>query len=255
MPGNDPSEDTLDVVSLKQALAERTRELHEAREKLKLTEKQAMLGQLASTVAHELRSPLGAMLTSLHLVEARVGETDQAAKNGLERIRRSVRRCDEIITNLLDYARYEPLAPEETRIDQWLQAFFRSQPLPQGVSLAFRPGFGEGRARVDRDRLLRAVRHLIDNAAQAALHAGKPGQVTVATREHNGKLEIRVADNGPGIPEDHQARIFEPFFSGRKAGIGLGLPIARSAVEQHGGSISFRSVPGAETEFTISLPL
>jgi signal transduction histidine kinase len=255
VPDQRPVDDAADIATLKQALAERTRELHEAREELARSRKKTELGQLVSSMAHELRSPLGAMLTSLHLVESRVAPADTAAKNGLARIRRSVRRCDQIITNLLDYTRYEPLALEETKIDRWLQALFRGQAMPDGVSLTFKPGLGNECVSIDREKLQRAVAHVVDNAAQAALFAGKPGKVSVSTAKNGSCFEIRVTDNGPGIPEEYQSRIFEPFFSGRKAGIGLGLPIAKTVVEQHGGTITFASKPGVQTLFVISVPL
>lgn len=254
MSGKRPKEEETDIVALKKALEERTRELHEAREELARNERMALLGQLVSTVAHELRSPLGAILTSLHLVENRVGD-DEPVKKGLERIRRSVRRSDAIITNLLDYARYEPLALEETRIDQWLRAQFHAQTLPEGISLRFDPGFDNSSLKIDREKLYRAITNIFENAAQALHETGKGGQIAVSTRKAENSLKIRIADRGPGIPAEHREQIFEPFFSGRKAGIGLGLPLAKRMVEQHGGELSIDSVPDSETAFSITLPL
>jgi signal transduction histidine kinase len=255
MPAKRPQEEETDIIALKQALAERTKELNEAREALARQERVAMLGSLVSTVAHELRSPLGAILTSLHLVENRMGDADEGAKKGLDRIRRSVRRSDEIITNLLDYSRYEPLALEETRIDQWLRALFHAQTLPEGISLRFEPGFGDNVLSIDREKLHRAIGHLIQNAAQALREAGAGGQIAVTTRKTLDSLQIEVSDPGPGIPAEYRDAIFEPFFSGRKAGIGLGLPLAKRIVDQHGGTIGFESRPGEKTTFTITLPL
>lgn len=226
-----------------------------ARERFERNAQLANLGQLVFSVAHELRSPLGAMLTSLHLVDSRVGAVDPVAKKGLDRIRRSVRRCDDIITRLLDYSRYEPLALEETGIDQWLQALFHTQSLPEGVTLSFRPGLGDGRFEIDRDQMWRVIVHIIENAAQAIGDGGKPGHIAVSTRAGGASLEIHIADNGPGVPEECRADIFEPLFSVRQAGIGLGLPIAKRIVEQHGGTIALDSPPGQGTSVTVTLPL
>lgn len=215
----------------------------------------AELGTLVSTFAHELRSPLGAMLTSLHVVESRMGGADPAAKKGLDRIRRSVWRCDNIITRLLDYSRHEALVMEETGIDQWLRALFHGQSLPDGITLTFEPGLGDGRFRIDRDQMWRAIVHIIENAAQAILNGGTPGRIAASTRTVGKSIEIRIADTGPGVPEENRAKIFEPLFSGTQVGAGLGLPIAKRIVELHGGTISLDAPTGRETSVTITLPL
>jgi signal transduction histidine kinase len=254
-PGDDPPDQAVEIAALRRALEERTSELDAARKKLEKNGGLAALGQLVSTVVHELRGPLGAMLTSVHLVESRIGDADPATKKGIERIRRGVRRCDDTITRLLDFSRHEALEPEPTRLDQWLRALFYDQALPDGVSLAFEPGLGDRRVAVDRDRFRRAVVNVIENASQAISDGGKPGHIEVRTRPDGGHVEIRVADNGPGIRDDHRAKIFEPFFSARRSGIGLRLPIARRIVEQHGGEIAVTIDPnGGDTCFVFSLP-
>ena len=146
---------------------------------------------------HELRSPLGAMLISLYLVEKRVSDADPAATKGLERIRRSVRRCEYIITQLLDYSRYDSLAPEPTLIDQWLGALCHTQPLPEGVSLALDPGLGDRRVAVNSDELQQALVQVIENAAQAILDSGMPGRIAVSTLAGGKSMEIRIAEE-PG---------------------------------------------------------
>ncbi|MBE9554877.1 MAG: HAMP domain-containing histidine kinase [Proteobacteria bacterium] len=255
LPGDNTSNRTMEILALKHALEERTMQLHAAQENLERNTRLVALGQLVSSTMHELRSPLGAMLTSLHLVEKRVGDADPAARKGLERIHRSIRRCDDIITKLLDYSRYESLAPEPTRIDQWLRALLHVQALPEGVSLEFDPGLGDRRVAVDRDRLQRALVHVIENAAQAIMGGGKPGHIAVGTRAGEKSMQIRIADNGPGVPDEYRADIFEPLFSGRSGGIGLGLSVARRIVEQHGGTITLDSHPDPGTTVIVTLPL
>lgn len=255
MPDSNHDDSCIDIPALKQALADRTREANELREELARNGQMAMLGKLVTTVAHELRSPLGAILTSLHLVEIRMPDADTGAAKALDRIRRSVRRSDEVITELLDYSRYEPLAMEETWVDSWLRKRFHAQVLPQGISLRFDSGFGDGSHMVDREKLHRAMNCIIENAAQALRESGKGGQICVATSNAGDSLVIRITDEGPGIPEEYRDRVFEPYFSGRRAGTGLGLPLAKRIVEQHGGELSFESTPGETTSFEIRLPL
>lgn len=241
----------VETVARKLALGTRAKALSDTREQSDPDTRLTDLRQLISAAAHELRGPLGAMLTSLHLVQNKVGDAEPSAQKGLERIRRSVRRCDDILTGLLDYSQYQALAPEPTRIDLWLRALLNVQTLPEGVSLTFEPGLGERRITVDCDRLQQAVAQVVENAAQAIVDGGTPGQVTVSTLTDGKRFSIRVADSGPGIPEEIGEAIFKPFFSTRKLGIGIGLAIARRIVEQHGGTLSFESGP---TCFNMTLP-
>jgi len=254
-PGAHPPDQAIEVIALKQALETRTNELHDARKQLEKNAGAAILGKLVSIVVHELRSPLGAMLTSLHLIENRVGNADPAVTKGLERIRRSVKRCDDTITRLLDYSRHEELEPEPTHLDQWLRALFHNQALPDDIALSFTPGLGDLCVTVDRERLRHAVTHVIENASLSIVEGGKPGHIEVRTRTDGGYAEIRIADNGLGIPEKCRAEIFEPFFSARRSGIGLGLPVARRIAELHGGSVVLESGAEGETSFVIALPL
>lgn len=255
MSGKGTLDRTTEIHALRRALEESTTLLHAAQEKSERDARLAALGQLVSNTMHELRSPLGAMLTSLHLVEKRVGDADPATSKGLERIRRSVRRCDDIITRLLDYSRYEPLAPEPTSFDQWLRALFHAKTLPNGVSLEFDPGLGDRQVTIDRERLQRALDHVIENAAQAILDGGKPGRIAVSTMASGKSVEIRITDNGPGVPDEYRAGIFEPLFSTRSGGIGLGLPIARRIIEQHGGTMTLDSLPDQGTAVIVTLPM
>jgi two-component system sensor histidine kinase HydH len=243
-----------ELENLKRVLEEQAAELRDAREAAERNAGMAQLGQLVSNTAHELRSPLGAMLTSLHVVEGRLQDADPATIKGLDRIRRSIKRCDEIISKLLEFSRQEPLSVEDTGIDQWLQALFHSQTLPESVSLSFEQGLSGARYAIDRDQMAQAIAHIVNNAAEAITESGPPGRITVSTRGDEAMLEITIADTGPGIPEDQLAMVFDPFFSGRHTGLGLGLPIARRIVERHGGRIDVERLPGGGTAVKITLP-
>lgn len=254
-PGAHPPDQTMEIIALKQALETCTNELHETQKQLEENAGAAALGKLVSVVVHELRSPLGAMLTSLHLVENRLRDADPATLKGIERIRRSVRRCDDTITRLLDYSRHIELEPEDTRLDQWLRALSHNQVLPDGVTISFTPGLGDRSVAVDRERLRQAVAHLIENASLSIAEGGKPGHIEVSTRIGGDCAEIRVTDNGPGVPDSCRAEIFEPLFSARRSGTGLGLPVARRIVERHGGTVFLEDSADGVTSFIIKLPL
>jgi len=113
----------------------------------------------------------------------------------------------------------------------------------------------------DRDRLRRVMINLLDNACQAMAGEGDVAQedeehlLTVATRQTDGRAEISIADTGPGIPSDQADRIFEPLYSTKAFGVGLGLPIVKQIVEQHGGGIELDNGVGPGARFVIRLPL
>lgn len=237
---------------LEERLKAQAAELNAARSAAQSNAQMAQLGQLVSGMAHELRGPLGAILTSLHVVEGRLRDPDPATLKGLDRIRRGVRRCDDTISRLLELSRDEPLNAEETGIDQWLQALFHSRMLPEGVSLAFEQGLGDGRYAIDREQLARAVAHVVDSAAEAIRESRTPGRIAVSTRREASMFEIHIADTGPEIPQDQLATIFEPLFGGYRSG--LDLPVARRIVERHGGRIDAKRHSGGGTTVTIALP-
>lgn len=254
-PGAVAKDQAAEIAALKQALEDRTRDLHTAQMQLETISGMAAVGRLVSDVTHELRGSLGAMLTSLHLVETKIGEAEPRTKSGIDRIRRSIRRCDDTIGKLLDLSRQEALVLEPTRMDQWLRALTSGQRLPEGVSLAFEPGLGDRRFEIDRDRFARALVQVIENASQSIVAGENPGRITVSTRLADGQVEIRIADNGPGIPDNYRTKIFEPLFSAGSSGAGLGLSVARRIVEQHGGMIVLADESnGDETCFMINLP-
>ena len=171
---------------------------------------------------------------------------------------RSVSRCDNIVTELLDFAHSRELQMESRQFDEWVGDVLREYESGDGdvriqcdlrcdATLAF-----------DTGRLQRALINLLDNAHQAirdADYALTDGRLSIATRRCGTSVEIAVADNGVGIEQDDIERVFEPLFSTRSFGVGLGLPMVRQVVEAHEGGIGLKSAPGVGTEVTVWLPL
>jgi len=132
--------------------------------------------------------------------------------------------------------------------------------VPVGVKLETELRLGNLAAMFDSGRMRRTIINIVDNACQAI--TGQPGWdartsngiVTVSTVKSNGNIEFRVADNGPGIPADIMKKIFEPLFSTKNFGVGLGLPTVRQILEQHGGSVAVESKLGAGTRFRLVFP-
>jgi signal transduction histidine kinase len=209
-------------------------------------------------VAHELRNPLSAIRNTIFTIKDVVATAGFKLERPIERIERSIKRCDAIITDLLDYTRIREIHFAETIGDSWLADILDEQKLPEGVTLARCLASPGRNVMIDPDRLRRVVLNLIENAAQAIVEdrAGDGSRtVTVSTAVGGERYEIAIADSGPGMSPEVLARIFEPLFSTRTFGTGLGLPTVKQIVEQHSGTIVITSTPGEGTVALVSLPL
>ncbi len=223
-------------------------------------ERLATLGRLTATVSHELRNPLGVISTSTYLLHKVLPDHDSRATRALERIDRNVLRCDRIIDEMLDFTHIPKLELEPTPIDTWLQEVVTDQTLPSEVTLRWALGLPNSPVSVDRDRFRRVVINVFDNACQAMTGEGttytgsKECTLTVRTQERNGHVEVIFEDTGPGIPCEINERIFEPLFSTKSFGIGLGMPMVKRIMEQHGGSIEIESEDGRGARVRLCLP-
>jgi signal transduction histidine kinase len=247
---------------LEQRVEERTAELRAAQADLLRQARMATLGQLTATVSHELRNPLGVIQTSNFIV--RDGQNGEAPRvqRALERIDRSVIRCDRIIDELLDFTRITEIEPEPTPIDAWLDETLDEQALPSEIALRRDFGLPNVRVPLDRDRFRRAIINVFDNACQAMIGEvgteaadAKNRVLTVTTRKTNGQVEVVFEDSGPGIPLDVYEKIFEPLYSTKGFGVGLGLPVVKQIMEQHGGGIEIETAEGHGAKVCLWLPV
>lgn len=238
----------------------RTAELRSAEEELVRKERLAAIGQVTATVSHELRNPLGAIRTGLDAVKALTGGSGPQVDRAIALVDRSMARCDRIITELLNFTRVQHLNWESTRIDDWLGEVLDECDLTPGVTLRHELGSGV-ESPLDRERLRRAMLNVIHNACQAMENgaesdaADRERRLTVASRRVDGRLEISVDDTGHGIGPVDLAKVFEPLYSTKAIGVGLGLPMVKQIAEQHGGGVELSSTPGRGTEVVLWLPL
>jgi signal transduction histidine kinase len=226
--------------------------IRDAQATLLRQERLAVLGQLTATVSHEIRNPLGTIRTSIFLIGQATRGKALGIEAGLARIHRSVDRCDRIITDLLDYSRVRPLRPQDTDVDAWLAALLDEQEDRPQVELIRQLSAGVS-VPLDRERFRRCIVNLLTNACQAMEPGG--GQLTVATGCQDGRVLVHVCDTGCGIPPDQLEKVFEPLYSTKSFGVGLGLTIVRQVVQQHQGGMTVASEPGRGTTFTVWLPL
>ena len=214
----------------------------------------ATMGALVAGVAHEVRNPLFAISATVDAMEQ---ASDAKLKEYFEVLREEIDRMTRLMQDLLAYGR--PAAPvfSPVSVGEVIDTAVRN-----ASSLASRQRVelkktvrANPTILADRDRLGRAIENLVDNAIQ---HAAPETAVTVqcATRTQGGRyVDIKVLDRGRGFTADDLPRLFEPFFSRRKGGTGLGLALVQQIVTEHGGEVTAVNRAGGGAEVTISLPL
>jgi PAS domain S-box-containing protein len=241
---------------LEELVAQRTRELRAAQDELVQKERLAVLGQLTATVSHEIRNPLGTVANALYLLRETLGDDCLGrVERPLALAERSVERCDGIISELLDFTRRRELQRVAVSLDDWLTAVLDEMLWPAAVQRHWQLASGVV-VPIDPERLRRAMVNVIDNALQA-MAAKEYGEqlLEILTRRRGGRCEIVVRDTGVGIPDELMERIYEPMFSTKSFGVGLGVPIIRNIMEDHGGGVDYSSKAGEGTEVTLWLPL
>lgn len=221
------------------------------------SERLSVLGQLTATVAHELRNPLSAIRNTLFTVKELAANAGVKLDRPIARMERSIERCDRIISDLLEYTRKRELSRSGVRFDRWLGDMLAEQPISPPIVLDPQFGAGDAMVAIDADRVSRVVINLVENAAQALAETppDRDQRITVRTEVVDGEMVLAVADTGLGIAPENLSRIFEPLFSTKSFGTGLGLPTVKQIVNQHGGTIAVDSVLGRGTCVTVRLPL
>jgi PAS domain S-box-containing protein len=244
-----------DVTELRQALDQ----AKEAMDKLSRQERLAALGQVAGTVSHELRNPLAAIRNSMALIRQLTADKGLGVERAVERVERNIARCNGIISDLLEFTRKRDLNRTSTAIDGWLAEMLDEHTVTEKVTVV-RDLSSSGVVALDRDRFRQVMVNLLDNAAQAMTISGwsptdgRQLTIVVKTEAAGPHVRLSVTDNGPGISAENQAKIFEPLFTTKASGVGLGLPTVRTIVEQHGGTIDVESTVDAGTAFVVWLP-
>jgi diguanylate cyclase len=238
-------------------LREANRNLQGAMEKLSTTERLATIGQIAATVGHELRNPLASIRSSMELLRKQTSGKELGVERALDRIDRNTDRCANIISDLLNFARKKELVSEPTPLAAWLTDILDEHTLPAEVAL-HRDLRATDEIPVDRQKLRQVIVNLIDNATQAMTATDwQPAQarhIIVRTESVDRGVRLSVVDNGPGIAPDVLPRIFEPLFTTKTFGIGLGMPMVKQIVELHQGTIAVDSTIGQGTTIQIWLP-
>jgi signal transduction histidine kinase len=253
-----------EMSELNRDLADKMKALSSAQDEILKKGRMEQLGQLTATVAHELRNPLGAVRTSAFLLQRRLRSLNIDAETQFERINKGITRCDNTITQLLDFSRTKKISAKGASLDDWLARCAEDvvQHLPVNVQIECVLGLEGEEVEFDAARLERAVVNLITNASEALV--GKNGEtkapnsdtpvIILRTMKYQGWIALSVSDNGPGIAPEHLERIREPLFTTKNFGTGLGVPAVEQIAVQHNGKLTIESTVGAGARFTIWLP-
>jgi signal transduction histidine kinase len=237
-------------------LAESNRSLREAQVSLRRSERLAALGQLTAGLAHELRNPLGTIKASAEMLTKDTLDSRPAVRAEMaEYIGSEVNRMNSLITSFLNFARPLQIHPAEADLNTVVDEVIRQQAelaQQRQVRLAVHKAEGGCRLLLDADLLTVALSNLVQNAIQASV-AGQEVELQI---ERSGKqVKIMVMDHGHGIPPQNLESIFNPFFTTKPQGVGLGLPIVAKIIDEHEGRIEVFSEEGKGTKFEVVLPV
>jgi len=228
-------------------------QIRQAEEAVRRSDRLAALGQLSAGLAHELRNPLGTIRGSAEMLTRSVSAENEVAREVAGFITSEVDRANSLITRFLHFARPLELRPDTADLTQTIDsAVANVERETPGIAIYKNyapeiPPFS-----FDAELMERVLYNLILNAAQAS---SPGGAVTVKTRAAGGMAEISVIDRGSGIDANNLGAIFNPFFTTKPQGVGLGLAIVSKIVDEHGGKIAVESEPGKGSVFQVLLPM
>ncbi|MBI4730645.1 MAG: PAS domain S-box protein [Chloroflexi bacterium] len=237
---------------LEQRVEERTRELRAAQDQLVRQEKLAVLGQLAGGVGHELRNPLGVINNAVYLLKLIQPEADKKTKEYLGMIEKETHTAEKIITDLLDFSRSLSSDREAVDVTRLIQETLERYPVPDSVAVHRRIARNLPPVLADSRQMVQVLGNLVINAFQAM---PKGGRLKISAARYKEQIAIAVQDGGTGVAPENMGKLFEPLFTTKLKGIGLGLAVSKKLVEANGGRIEVQSEPGKGSTFTLFLPV
>lgn len=223
-------------------------------------ERLAELGTLTGGLAHEIKNPLSTVQLNLQLLQEDLDPKNPGYAriiNRLNTVRNETSRLRDILDDFLRYAGRLELDRKPVELNSVLDElvdFFTPQAQSQRVQLRLKKSAEPIVAMVDPKLVKQALLNLMINACQAMQPTGG-GELIITTAQKDGQACIDVIDTGPGIPSDAVNKIFQAYYSTKRGGTGLGLPMAKRIADEHGGTLSVKSEPGKGSDFTLSLPL
>jgi signal transduction histidine kinase len=262
--------------TLEQTVAERTKQLIRTREELVRKEKFSVLGQLAGVVGHELRNPLGVMNNAVYFLRTVMTDADDTVREYLDIIKQEIDNSQQIIADLLGFARTKTPQPRSVTVRELTEGSLGKCHVSDDIDVQTNIPETLPYITIDPFQIGQVFQNLITNAVQAMPEGGV---LTVAARQiadpespvrtrqsqvseseedlalHTHFVEISITDTGVGIPPENMGKLFQPLFTTKTKGIGLGLVVCKNLVEANGGRIEVKSELGKGATFTVVLPL
>jgi signal transduction histidine kinase len=226
-------------------------EVRRRAEERQLADHMARLAEMGGGIAHELRNSLATLRGYLTLIERRPDE--ESIADFLSEIRQESDHLERVLEDFLSFARPGSLRMEEVSLTR-LALRTAADPALEGFAVRVHGAEGEVHLRGDAQLLERAIRNLVHNAVQAEREAGRQGPVELRIERQPAGVELAVEDRGPGLPPEIRERLFHPFATARRGGVGLGLALAHRIVVLHGGTIQMEDRLGGGTRALLSFP-
>jgi signal transduction histidine kinase len=249
----------MDITERKQtmeALLQRTAQLEDAQEQLVRQERLATLGQLAGSIGHELRNPLGVISNAVYFLKMTQSNASDKVKEYLDIIEKETRTSDKIVTDLLDFTRIKSVDRRPVPVSKLIHQSLERQPVPPSIDVALEIPADLPQIYADPQHVTQILVNLISNACQAMeSKVINNGKLKVSAAVQDAMVKIDVQDMGVGIPPENMKKLFEPLFTTKVKGIGLGLAVSRKLIEANGGRIEAESEAGKGSTFTVYLPV
>ena len=236
------------------AIALHQSKLEEAYHEMMEQKSLAEIGHFAFSVAHEIKNPLGIIQGALDILKK--PEADEKIKaTMIGYVEDEIRRLNRIIQDFLAFSRPQKLRFEEVELNQLVRELIRKMALEwneKGIQIEDQTSQEPAYARADGDLFIQALLNIAKNACEAT---NPPGKVIIKTAEKDGWWVVQIIDEGPGITQEDRERVFEPFFTKKDTGTGLGLAFAKKIVSAHGGQISIKKNKPKGTMVLVEIPV
>ncbi|MCK5631544.1 hypothetical protein KAH85_03210, partial [Candidatus Bathyarchaeota archaeon] len=240
-----------DAELLEMKVEERTKELRDSQRRLLRAERLATMGELARMVGHDLRNPLTGIAVATYYLKSKLKlKTSPKIREMLEFIEKDIEYSNKIISDLLEYSKEMKLERKEVQVKTVIEEAILLAKVPKNVQVEFASATSP-KIKVDAGKMKRVFVNIIKNSLDAMPTGGK---LTVEIGESAQWFTVAFSDEGTGLPEELMKDMWQPLFTTKAKGMGLGLPICKRIVEAHGGEISIQSQLGEGTTITITIP-